>query len=208
MTRMSDSRSIPPAAPICNLLQSQGRSPLARPVQAGRSALAIEALLLMMLCATLVGCVFPPQLQPEEDAGTDSPPAITSVSGDQTAAFIEPGPVVLAQGATGSSLLITLLDTDVNDTLYVRLFVDYNAPDKLPPRVICGAAPTGKPMRTATCNVSGLCMSADVGVQRNLTIVVSDRKPADFGDDPQKIDLSGASTDRFYFLKCQPPQTP
>jgi hypothetical protein len=169
--------------------------------------LAIEALLLMLLCATLVGCVFPPQLQPEEDAGTDSPPAILSVSGDQTA-LAEPGPVVLAQGATGSSLLITLLDTDLNDTLYVRLFVDYNAPDRLPPRVICGAAPTGKPMRTATCNVSGLCMSADVGVQRNLSIVVSDRPPLDFGQDPQQLMSAGLSTDRFYFLKCQPPQTP
>src|SRR5262245_22608513 len=136
MTRMSDSRSNLPAAPICNPLQSQGGSPLARPVQAGRSALAIEALLLIMLCMTLVGCVIPPSLQPEEDASSASPPAIVSVSGDQTA-LAEPGPVVLAQGATGSSLLITLLDTDVNDTLYVRLFVDYNAPDRLPPRVIC-----------------------------------------------------------------------
>lgn len=206
MTRMSDSRSKPPAASTCNPLQSQGGSPLARAVQAGRSGLAIEALLLMMLCATLVGCVIPPSLQPE-DEGTDSPPAILSVSGDQTA-FAEPGPVVLAQGATGSSLLITLLDTDVNDTLYVRLFVDYNAPDRLPPRVICGAAPTGKPTRTATCNVSGLCMSADVGVQRNLSIVVSDRPPLDFGQDPQQLMSPGLSTDRFYFLKCQPPQTP
>src|SRR5262249_40552232 len=158
-----------------------------------------EALLLMMLCAALVGCVIPPSLQPEEDAGPDSPPAIVSVKGDQTE-LAEPGPVVLAQGATGSSLLITLIDTDVNDTLDGRLLVDYTPPDRLPPRVICGAAPTGKPMRNATCNVSGLCMSADVGVQRNLSIVVSDRQPFDFGPDPQKLMIdTGFSTNQFYF---------
>jgi hypothetical protein len=207
MTRMSDPRSIVPGAPCPNYLQSQEGSRLARRVQAGRSGLAIEALLLMMLCAALVGCVIPPSLRPEDDAGTDSPPAILTVSGDRTA-FAEPGPVVLEQGSTASTLNLHLLDTDVDDDLYVRLFVDYNAPDRLPPRIACNVPHTGKPLRDASCNVSGLCMTADIGVQRNLSIVVSDRKPDDFGADPQHLDSSGVSTDRFYFLQCQPPQTP
>jgi hypothetical protein len=207
---MSDSRSTASAASMCNLLQSQGGSPLARAVQAGRSTLAMAgAVLLMMLCATLAGCVIPPSLRAEEDAGPrqDSPPAILSVSGDRTV-FAEPGPVVLEQGNTASTLDIQLLDTDVNDDLYVRLFVDYNAPDRLPPRIQCNVPHTGAPRRRVNCNVSGLCMSSDIGVQRNLTVVVSDRMPMDFGADPQQIDSSGVSTDRFYFLRCQPPQMP
>ena len=161
-----------------------------------------------LLCATLVGCVIPPSLRVDEES--DSPPVITSVSSDRTV-LADPGPVVLEQGSTTSSLVLELLDTDVRDDLYVRVFVDYNAPDRLPPRAACRVPhnddnPQAK--RTATCNVSGLCLTADIGVQRGLMIVVSDRPPLDFGQDPQQLMSPGLSTDRFYFLKCQPPQTP
>ena len=64
-------------------------------------------------------------------------------------------------------------------------------------------------MRTATCPVAGLCMTADIGVQRSLMVVVSDRQPMDFGSDPQQLMMPGGqSSYRFYFLRCQPPQTP
>ena len=109
------------------------------------------------------------------------------------------------------SLVLTLLDTDIRDDLHVRLFVDYNAPDRLPPRAACEVPHNDtnpQAMRTATCNVSGLCMTADIGVQRSLTIVVSDRLPMDFGADPQALMMPGQSSYRFYFLRCQPPQTP
>lgn len=209
MTRMSEPNSNLHATNSRNSQQSQRGSRLARAVQVPRSAVefAGAALLLMLMGALLVGCVIPPSLRPEEDAGTNSPPAILSVTGDRTA-LAEPGPVVLEQGSSASSLVVSLLDTDVNDTLYVRIFIDYNAPDRLPPRIACSALPNTKPGRTATCNVSGLCMTADIGVQRNMTIVVFDRMPADFGSDPQAMMSPGLSTDRFFFLQCQPPQTP
>jgi len=135
---------------------------------------------------------------------------ITSVTGDRTP-FADPGPVVLEQGSTSTNLVVTLLDTDVRDDLHVRLFIDYNAPDRLPPRVACEVPHNDnnpQAERTATCNVSGLCMTADIGVQRNLMVVVSDRAPQDFGIDPQAVPMPGLSSYRFYFLRCQPPQTP
>jgi hypothetical protein len=165
----------------------------------------VGTLALMTLALGPVGCVIPPSLHVEDDAGVNSPPAIVSVNGDQSA-LAEPGPVFLARGDT-SDLRIQLLDTDTTDTLYVRIFVDYNMPDRLPPRVQCFAAPTMSATRTATCSVSGLCTTADVGVQRNMTIVVFDRPPKDFGVDPQSMPMGGLSTYRFFFLKCQPPQT-
>jgi hypothetical protein len=51
-------------------------------------------------------------------------------------------------------------------------------------------------------------MTADIGVQRSLMVVVSDRQPMDFGADPQGLMTMGQSSYRFYFLRCQPPQTP
>jgi hypothetical protein len=166
------------------------------------------AALLIVLCATLVGCVIPPSLRVDEE--TNSPPVITSVTGDRTA-LADPGPVILEQGSTSTNLLLTLLDTDVRDDLHVRLFVDYNAPDRLPPRVACEVPHNDtnpQAERTATCNASSLCMTADIGVQRNLMVFVSDRPPPDFSADPQAVPAPGLSSYRFYFLRCQPPQTP
>jgi hypothetical protein len=176
-------------------------------VQEVGSIVGTLSLMALALVLTLgsVGCVIPPSLRVEDDAGVNSPPTIVMVTGDQSA-LAEPGPVFVARGDT-SDLHIQLLDTDLADTLYVRIFVDYNMPDRLPPRVQCFAAPTMSATRTATCSVSGLCITADVGVQRNMTIVVFDRPPKDTGVDPQAMAMGGLSTYRFYFLKCQPPQT-
>jgi hypothetical protein len=214
MTRMSDRRSASGANPSDKFLQSQGRSRLARVVQGGGFTVVIAGALLTSYIP-VSGCVIPPSLRVEDDAGTaqDSPPAIMTVAGDRTS-LAEPGPFVVEQGSTSSSLFLTLLDTDINDTLYVRLYVDYNAPDRLPSRVRCQADPTGTPMRNATCNLSGLCTSGDVGnsTPRNLSVVVSDRPPLDSGADPQELmavigSTPGVSTGRFYFLRCQPPTT-
>lgn len=209
MTRMSDSRSRPSSPPARNPWQFLGRSRLARVVHAARAAVAIAgAVLLCMLIATLVGCVIPPSLRVDEE--TNSPPVIRSVSGDSSP-LAEPGPVTLEAGITSSNLVITLLDTDVRDDLHVRMFVDYNSPNKLPARVACEVPhndnnPQAK--RTATCNLSGLCLTSDIGMQRNLMIFVFDRPPPDFGADPQAVVEPGLSSYRFFFLRCQLPTTP
>jgi hypothetical protein len=208
MTRMSDPRSRNPGDPTGNPLEFRAGLPLARAVQALRAAVTIAgAALLALLCATLVGCVIPPSLRVDEE--TNSPPVITSVSSGTPLA--DPGPIVLEQGGTSTNLVLTLVDTDAFDDLHVRLFIDYNAPDRLPPRVACEVPhndtnPQAK--RTATCPVAGLCMTADIGVQRSLMIVVFDRPPPDFEVDPQAVPAPGLSSYRFYFLRCQPPQTP
>lgn len=205
MTRMSDPRSRTHAAPSGNPLQSHAGSRLARAVQASRAAVTIAGAAL--LATPCLGCVIPPSLRIDEE--NDSPPVITEVSSGTPLA--DPGPIVLEQGSTSTNLVLTLLDTDVRDDLHVRLFVDYNAPDRLPARAACEVPHNDdnpQASRTATCNVSGLCLTADVGVQRGLMIVVSDRKPMDFGADPQALMMQGQSSYRFYYLRCQPPQTP
>ena len=158
-----------------------------------------------VLPLALASCVIPPSLSVSEDAGVNSPPAILSVSSDQVV-LPEPGPVAFEIGGN-TDLSVSLIDTDADDTLYVRIFVDYNSPDRLDARSKCTAG-SGAARRTATCNLRSLCASTDLDTQRNMTVVVFDRLPDDSGkgDPPfQAMDVGsgGLSTSRFYFLKCQ-----
>jgi hypothetical protein len=200
MTRMSDPRRGTRARGGANQVISQAGSPLARTLH--DRSLVVRALAFSLLAG---GCVLPPSLSTSQaDAGENSPPAILSASSDLVQ-LVEPGPVSFAMG-TSSTLNVALRDADLTDTLYVRLFVDYNHPDPTPARVAgCNANPTGKPDRTAICSLDGLCQSGDVGVTRGLTIVVFDREPLDDGTTPlyQAMPTGGLSTDRFYYLQCQ-----
>jgi hypothetical protein len=155
----------------------------------------------------LIGCVIPPSLSIGEDAGVNSPPAIMLVTSDQQV-LSEPGPVRFNQ-QTMDTLSLSLVDTDLQDTLYVGVYVDYNQPSRLAARSKCTAPPSTNAGRTATCRLNSLCVDADVGVVRNMTIVVFDRPPDDTGagDPPfQQMAPGGLSTSRFYFLKCEPAQ--
>jgi hypothetical protein len=161
------------------------------------------------LAALAGGCVLPPSLSVgTDDAGVDSPPAIISVRSDQQE-LPQPGPLLFNQG--GGTLDLTLLDTDVGDTLYVSIFVDYDdpvlgeGPDPTPPRSQCVGAASNTPIRTAECDLTGLCESDDVGVTRSMEIVVFDRQPLNTGTPLyQAIPAGGESTNRFYYLQCQP----
>jgi hypothetical protein len=157
---------------------------------------------------TLTGCVIPPSLS-VEDAAVNSPPAIKLVTSEQSA-LPEPGPVVFEQQSK-DTLSITVIDTDLTDTLYVGIYVDYNLPNRLAPRSNCVAPPGPNATRITTCRLNSLCTDGDLGVQRNMTIVVFDRQPDESGggDPPfQAMEAGGLSTSRFYFLKCQPAQSP
>ncbi len=180
-----------------------------------RTLHALHAVVRALVLLPLAGCLFPPSLSVDtSDAGVDSPPAIVSVRSDLQE-LPEPGPVTFELG-TSSQLNLTLVDTDVSDTLYVRVFVGYNdpilgmGPDPTPPRSTCVAAAAKTAQRSATCDLTGLCQTPDVGQNRGMTIVVFDRPVVDTatplyqGVDPAN---PGMSTSRFYYLKCQPRST-
>jgi hypothetical protein len=209
MTRMSEPSQLMPPTPDNNQLQSFERSHLARAVHAASLIVRIS-MGLVPLGAPLAGCVIPPSLDVgNQDAGINSPPAIVSITSDSQA-LPEPGPVVFDMGATAGDLSISLFDLDTQDQLFVRIFVDYNLPNRLDARSRCVAPPSNSQMRTATCKLNSLCLTEDLGVQRNMTVVVFDRDtlPPGEGEPPfQAIPSDGWSTSRFYFLKCQPPQT-
>jgi hypothetical protein len=206
MTQMSEAHGRTPPADQSNYWQSQGGTRLARPVHAAGSIVAIATLLAL----SSGGCVIPPSLRVEDDIPPNSPPAIVSVLGPSDA-LAEPGPYFVESGRMAGLLSLSLIDTDVADTLYVRGYLDYNSPvgNRVPPRVKCSVPRSDTADRTGTCDLAGLCLPSDVGTQHNLTLVVFDREPADSGADPQSMpkDPRGLSTSRFYFVHCQPPQS-
>lgn len=191
MTRMSASRQATRAAT---------RSyPLARALHACGPAV------LRVLPVIFVGCIIPPSLGVEQqDAGVNSPPTIVSVRSDQTE-LPEPGPVDIEVAQT-SPLILSLLDTDVNDKLYVRVFVDYSMASPTSQRSSCTAASVGQATRTASCPLQGVCLPGDVNNNPHLMqVMVFDRQPLETGDLPlfQAMPAGGLSTDRTYQLNCR-----
>jgi len=199
MTQMSERHRPRSAGSRANRPTRQVRSVLARTLH---DRVAIVRVLVYSLAG---GCVIPPSLSSSTtDAGLDSPPAITHAFSDQQE-LTEGGPVFFQQGP--GTLNLELRDNDLGDTLYAYVFVDYNNPDQTPPRVTCPPAPSSakSPDRATVCDLGGLCQTPDLGQTRGMQIVVFDRQPLDSGlPQYQNIPPDGLSTDRFYYLKCQP----
>ena len=156
------------------------------------------------------GCIIPPSLSVDnQDAGIDSPPSITSVRSDLTA-MIEPGPYSFpaAPNAQNETVNLTLLDTDINDSLYVRIYVDYAVAAPTAPRSTCNAVVNGSAVRTTTCSLAALCLQSEVSNDPThiMEIVVFDREPLDSGSPTFKaIPDGGQSTTRTYQLGCVNP---
>jgi hypothetical protein len=161
-----------------------------------------------MVVAGAGACVIPPRLEVEnQDAGVNSPPAILGIRTDDQE-LPEPGPVIFDRG--DGTFNAELIDTDVKDELFVRVFVDYTVENPTAPRVLCTAPTNGKANRTVTCNTNALCLASDTATPEktlNMHISVFDREPLEAGNPPfQEVESSGLSTSRFYFLKCVEPQ--
>jgi hypothetical protein len=164
--------------------------------------------LLGFLLIPFAGCVLPPTLSVDtSDGGVNSPPAIIAVRSDEQE-LPEPGPVNFETGINAGTMAISLIDTDVDDDLYVRLFVNYTVAQPTSPRSTCETAPTGTTQRTATCTLRALCLAEDVGntTPLFLTVQVFDRKVDDLQAPPFKaMPEGGLTTSRSYFLNCQDP---
>lgn len=212
MTEMSEPDGGPHGPDARNPAQAHGGFPLARELHRTGAPVALPppallALLTMIapLASLSAGCILPPSLSTDnQDAGVNSPPAITAVRTDADNLF-EPGPVSLTRGS--GNINFELLDTDVEDTLVVRVFVDYTVKDPTPARAQCTAPPAGTPKRTVTCTAGAICQIADDGQTRNMTVVVFDRVPLEAGKPEfQAMPAGGLSTSRFYFANCSGPQ--
>jgi len=178
MTQMSDHRRCRTALSRANRSSRQGGSPLARALHEVQGHVYVFAFALLV-----GGCVIPPSLSSNRvDAGANSPPMIVDVKSLNP--LIEGSQVTISVN-NPDPITLDLLDTDTDDTLYVRMFVDYNKTAHTPPRVTCPAAGASKtPQRTVVCPIGPLCEPGDVGQPRGMSIVVFDRSPLDDSTPP------------------------
>jgi hypothetical protein len=205
MTQMSEPRTLPATAARANRATARGSFALARPLH-GSTAIRALALAIAMMFA---GCVIPPSLSVDTtDAGLNSPPSITSVRADGVE-LPEFSQVTFEQGFGTLNLIV--YDTDLDDTLYPKVFVDYKFDDPKPARAPCTAASGRTVQRTSTCDLGALCQVGDIGNQTplNMQVLVFDRQIIE-GQAPifQAMPPGGLSTSRTFFLKCVARQSP
>ncbi len=203
MTPMSQStrHTHPPARANC--AWSRGGTPLARPVH-GMGMVMVRGLVLALMFA---GCIIPPSLSVDTtDAGANSAPAIVSVRADGVE-LPEFSTVTFERGL--GTLNLTVHDTDLDDTLFCKVFVDYNNPDQTPPRASSETA-GHTVQRSCTLALAGLCQTHDIGVQRLMQVLVFDSPVLDTGELPlyqaMAATSGGLTTGRTYFLRCVEPQ--
>jgi hypothetical protein len=199
MTPMSDSEHAVNANARANSASPHVRSRLARALHHRARVWAVVTSVL------LAGCIIPPSLSVAvEDASIDSPPSITSARSDLVE-LVEPGPYLFptAPDAQNETINLTLLDTDVEDGLYVRIYVDYTVSAPTAPRSTCSAVANSSAVRTTTCSLAALCLPSDPSGFRLMEIVVFDRQPLDVGAPMFKaIPAGGESTTRTFQLGC------
>jgi hypothetical protein len=201
MTQMSDYNVQPSHRIHANPATTRVRSVVARALHDGGVLRAV------VFFAMFAGCVIPPSLSSDTpDAAVNSPPAIISVRADLVA-FPQYSELVFEKGNNAGTLNLTLYDTDLGDTLFVKIFVNYNHPDPTPARSTCQTA--GRTVvRTATCPMNGVCQTGDVGADPLpiMQVFVSDLDPL-----PDQLPLyqamppGGLSTTQTFFLHCQDP---
>jgi hypothetical protein len=136
------------------------------------------------------------------DAGANAVPSITTVRAENVE-LSEFARVNFERG-TGT-LELGLYDTNLDDTLYVKAFVDYAPTDPKPARASCDVVDSTV-QRSCTLDLAGLCQTSDVGVERVMQLLVFDRQVLDNGEPLyQAMPPGGLSTSRTYFLICQDP---
>jgi hypothetical protein len=154
------------------------------------------------------GCIIPPSLSSTDAGakGANSAPAIISVRADGVE-LPEYSTVTFERGL--GTLNLTVHDTDLDDELFCKIFVNYNNPDQTPPRANSETA-GGAVERSCTLVLAGLCQSDDIGASPPplMQVLVFDRKPLDNDERPlyQAMIPEGLSTSRTYFLRCVEPQ--
>lgn len=158
------------------------------------------------------GCVIPPPLQLDEpDAGLNARPVILSAGPAPDFSF--PGPIVV-EHSDARRLTLTISDTDINDTLYVRIYRDYDDSDPTNFVSNCTLPPSGDANRVGECSASSFCNGLEPTDQENKTLeaMVADRAfleesdPAGEGQPAfRRLPAGAQSSLRAWVMTCQPP---
>ena len=159
---------------------------------------------------TATGCILPLDLSVGEfDAGRGAPPVITDQVTPEEFRFS--GPISVERNDP-RIFSLTLSDNDIDDVLFVRMFVDYSASAPTNFLSDCTAPPNGNFERQASCLAGRLCdpvAQTDTGIHA-LDVMVSDGEFLSTGDaeaagqPPFRAIPKGASaTIRTWLMECE-----
>jgi hypothetical protein len=158
--------------------------------------------------AMFAGCVIPPSLSVDTtDAGANSAPAIVSVRADNVE-FPQFSTLVFEKGNGAGALNVTLHDTDLGDSLFVKVFVNYNRPDPTPARGQCESGGGRGVERSCSVDMRAVCTTADIGANPLpvMQVFVSDRDvEPDIQPPFQGLPQGALATSQTFFLRCQDP---
>lgn len=114
-----------------------------------------KPIVVLALCS--VGCVIPPPLEREtgRDAQVNSIPVIVEVDPN----FPTPGPIAVKR-TEQEPMSLTVRDLDVEDTIWVYFYVDYNYPQAEPSLNQCQSSVQSID-RVLTCPLFALCAFED-----------------------------------------------
>ncbi len=166
--------------------------------------LARGMLSIFSMCSTL-GCVLPPPLEIiEADASLNAPPIALSAS---PAEFDFPGTIALTRPEE-RRLSLTISDNDIEDTLYMRFFVDYetNGAGPSPAYAVCIASPSGTAIRIADCPMSSICnaVNPNDNTTHVLELMIADREFLAEGDPPfRSLPPNAAWSMRSWTMTCE-----
>lgn len=106
----------------------------------------------MLSLLLLTACPIPPPLEREDlDASVNSIPVITRLDPN----FPSPGPIAINRQET-EPMSLTVRDTDLDDTVWVYFYVDYNYPTPVPDLNHCRSS-VNELDRNLTCPLNALC---------------------------------------------------
>lgn len=164
---------------------------------------------LVLLALNAAACVIPLSLEVEvSDAGVSSPPILKSAASP----FEFPGPFTLGRDDTDVNISLTISDNDLDDTAFLRLFLDYDADGNTNLVTDCIAPPTGEIVRIATCSGDTICNFIEVGdnTLHTLEAHVTDRlwltadDPDAAGQPPLRaIALGAGDSVRGWTVRCE-----
>jgi len=198
-------QDLAPAPKLSNLLDN-GR--MARGMHRLRSVV-LSSLASAVVPMSLAACVVPPSVQPEDDNSEvpNNPPAIRKVTDSAGQELTRPGPLAFVVGA--GMVNVFAADTDLDDTLYVRMYIDYGLADATPFRVQCESAPGNSPLveREVNCPLLGLCTDGLIDGQTHIfELDVLDREPISTAARPFRgVTVPGEISTFWWQLTCVAP---
>jgi len=173
--------------------------------------------LLIAACAPLLSACpipFPSEVEQAPDAGPNSTPVIVRASPDD---LDFPGPLVGVERGDQRIVTLHIKDSDVGDTLYVRMYRDYAEQFPTPFVDQVEVPVTGVVERTRDVGLATWCAGLDPLDQdfHYLEAIVADRafldcatQPGDCESQPQFRELPAAAeaSGVSWTIKCDPPE--